>query len=198
MSLKSIHAARRLEASLAAGLAAGLAGGLAEVAVVCCYTNATGGDAAAVARGVAASVGIDAMGTYGAAMGLAVHMALGAGLGVALVAALQGLPAWARSYGAVPFMLAALGSVWAVNFFLILPAVSPGFVLLLPYGVTLASKLAFGAASAVVLNMLYPTRRRGFAVMRFTRADFSMRPALTGSSMRSAPIAIRARGARRS
>ncbi|MGI4954035.1 MAG: hypothetical protein ACRYGM_19710 [Janthinobacterium lividum] len=141
---------------LSTGIAAGVAGGLAEVVVVGVYTALTGGSAAAVARGVAAAAGIGiGIGAEGlgasAAAGLGVHMALAAGLGVGLVA----IRPRGRPLG---FMLGSLAAVWAVNFFLVLPNVSPGFVHLLPYAVTLASKLAFGAAAAGVLALLAPAR----------------------------------------
>jgi hypothetical protein len=42
----------------------------------------------------------------------------------------------------------SLGVVWAINFFVVLPVISPGFVHLLPLAVSLASKLAFGLAAA--------------------------------------------------
>ena len=42
--------------------------------------------------------------------------------------------------------------IWAVNFFAVLPAVNAGFVGLMPYGVTFASKLLFGIAMATTLN----------------------------------------------
>jgi hypothetical protein len=42
--------------------------------------------------------------------------------------------------------------VWAVNFFLVLPALNPAFVTLLPYGVTLFSKVLFGIAMGWVVQ----------------------------------------------
>ena len=45
-------------------------------------------------------------------------------------------------------MLAALVSVWAVNFFVVLPTISPAFVHLAPYSVSLMSKVLFGLAAA--------------------------------------------------
>jgi hypothetical protein len=49
-------------------------------------------------------------------------------------------------------MLAALTAVWATNFFVILPALSPPFIALLPYPVSLISKLLFGLAAAETLR----------------------------------------------
>jgi hypothetical protein len=45
--------------------------------------------------------------------------------------------------------MAALAAVWGINFLVALPRLNPDFVHLLPYGVTLASKLLFGVAAAI-------------------------------------------------
>lgn len=50
-----------------------------------------------------------------------------------------------------------LAMVWKVNFFIILPLVNPAFASLMPYGVTLASKLLFGMTLGLVM---YNLRRR--------------------------------------
>jgi hypothetical protein len=47
-----------------------------------------------------------------------------------------------------PFMLAALVGVWVVNFFVVLPGLSPAFIHLVPYSVSLVSKVLFGLAAA--------------------------------------------------
>jgi hypothetical protein len=137
---------------LSVGLLIGLAGGLAEILVVSLYSALTGGDAAMVARQVASAVGLDGA---SAAAGLAVHMGLALALGVVLSAMVQSLTAWSdRAIWA--FTMGSLAAVWAINFFIVLPAVSPGFVHLLPYAITLASKLAFGVAAAAALQLLRP------------------------------------------
>jgi hypothetical protein len=130
----------------------GLAGGVAEILVVSLYSAFTGGDAAMVARHVASAVGLDGA---SAAAGVAVHMGLAMALGIVLSAMVQSLAAsldraiWA-------FMMGSLAAVWAINFFVVLPVVSPGFVHLLPYAITLTSKLAFGVAAAAVTQLLRP------------------------------------------
>jgi hypothetical protein len=129
---------------LRTGLGMGLAGGLAEIVVVSLYSAMTGGDAGRIARHVAAAVGLPGA---SASVGVGVHMALAVGLGIglaALVAAVRG-----AERAVLPMMLLSLAAVWAVNFFIVLPLLSPGFVHLLPYGVTLGSKLAFGLAAAM-------------------------------------------------
>jgi hypothetical protein len=135
---------------LSAGLLIGLAGGLAEILVVCLYSALTAGDAGAVARHVASAVGIAGA---SAAAGVAVHMGLALALGIALSTMVQNLTVWSdRAIWA--FMMGSLVAVWAINFFIVLPVVSPSFVHLLPYAITLSSKLAFGVASAAASQLL--------------------------------------------
>ena len=135
------------------GVVAGAAGGLAEIAWVSVYASLTGGDAAIIARGVTTAVGVNALlPSASVAMGIAVHMALAVLLGLPIVALWQtvgrrfGLGA---GYAAV---LAALAGVWAFNFFVALPAISPVFITMLPYAVSLTSKLLFGLAAAETLR----------------------------------------------
>lgn len=142
----------RLMEFLRTGLCIGLAGGLAEIVVVSLYAAATGADGALVARQVAAAVGLTGA---GAMAGIAVHMALSIGLGLLLavlmqIAALRTAPA-GRVFAVMPL---SLGVVWAINFFVVLPVISPGFVHLLPLAVSLASKLAFGLSAAVTWRTL--------------------------------------------
>jgi hypothetical protein len=49
-------------------------------------------------------------------------------------------------------MLAALAAVWTINFFVVPPIIGTGFAHLLPYAVSLTSKLLFGAAAAEVVR----------------------------------------------
>ena len=59
---------------------------------------------------------------------------------------------FAAASGPYPLMLAALGGVWATNFFVILPMVSPAFVHMVSYAVSLTSRLLFGLAAAAALQ----------------------------------------------
>jgi hypothetical protein len=141
---------------LATGLLVGLAGGLTEIVVVSLYAAATGGNAASIARHVAAAVGLDGA---SALTGVLVHMGLAAALGIALCAAIQILSGrLARDAAVFSFMTGSLALVWLINYFVVLPAVSPDFVHLLPYAVTLASKLAFGIAAAATLRFVASPR----------------------------------------
>ena len=136
------------------GIIAGAAGGLAEMAWVSLYAYATGGNAAILARGVTTAAGVSALlPASPVGLGVAVHMSLAVVLGVALTFAWRGFSA--QRGGATnpyPFMLAALAGIWAVNFFIVLPIVSPGFIHMVPYAVSLTSKLLFGLAAAEVLR----------------------------------------------
>ncbi len=144
---------RRLEI-LQRGAFAGAAGGLAEVAWVTLYAAVTGADPAILARGVTTAAGVSALlPASPVGLGVTVHMTLAVTLGVALAfvwsALREARPGLANPY---PLMLTALAGVWAINFFVVLPIVSPAFVHVVPYAVSLTSKLLFGVAAAAVLR----------------------------------------------
>jgi hypothetical protein len=147
--------------TLSTGIAAGLAGGAAEVAWIGLYAPLSGVDAAAVANGVTITL-FPALGAHPAtvALGIALHMGIAVLLGMAIAVALRaGVP---RLAGTIVEPLAVIGllvAIWAMNFLVVLPAVNPGFVELVPLGVALTSKVLFGAAAALVL--FYRGRRAG-------------------------------------
>jgi hypothetical protein len=137
---------------LRTGLIIGLAGGLAEIVVIWLYSALTGGDSAMIARHVASAIGLEGASS---AAGVAVHMGLAVALGIALSAGLQIFVDRPTYNGAIfSFMVGSLAVVWVINYLVVLPAVNPSFVHLLPYAITLASKLAFGFAAAATLHML--------------------------------------------
>jgi hypothetical protein len=141
---------------LSTGVLIGLAGGLAEILVVCLYSASTGGDASMIARHVASAVGLNGASVAG---GIAVHIGLAVVLGIALSATVQSLVALlTRDVAIWAFMMGSLAVVWAMNFFVVLPVISPSFVHLLPYAITFASKLAFGIAAAAALQAVRPVR----------------------------------------
>jgi hypothetical protein len=137
------------------GIIAGAAGGLAEIAWVLLYAAATGGDPAVLARGITAAAGAGVLlpAASPVMLGIGVHMTLALMLGIILTFIWRALPAkradWTNAY---PFMLAALVGVWATNFFVVLPIVSPAFVHMVPYAISLISKLLFGVAAAEVVR----------------------------------------------
>ena len=137
------------------GAIAGAAGGLAEIAWITLYAATTGGDAAMLARGVTTAAGVTALlPMVSVTLGVVVHMALAVMLGVVLAFVWRALSAgsWAKSANPYPFTLITLASIWVINFFVVLPIVSPAFTHLVPYAVSLTSKLFFGLAAAEVLR----------------------------------------------
>jgi hypothetical protein len=136
------------------GCVAGAAGGLAEIVWVALYAGITGGDAAILARGVTSAAGVRALMPASPVMlGVVVHMSLAVVVGLLLAFAWRELrEQWPSLRSPFPFALAALAGIWALNFFVVLPMVSPAFVHLVPYGVSLTSKLLFGVAAAAALQ----------------------------------------------
>jgi hypothetical protein len=142
------------------GVLAGIAGGFAEILWIAGYGALTGIDSAEVARGVTTVVGaafpVTLMITQPVASGIAIHMILAVGLGIALVFFWHALAERRfAAFAAVDpysFMFAALAIVWGINFFVVLPQIGPSFTELVPYPVSLMSKLLFGLAAAAVLK----------------------------------------------
>lgn len=134
-------------------LLAGLCGGMAEVVWVQIFALHSAYSGMEVARQVTASLlpGV-ADEAFAPALGVAIHFALS--LLVALAyAALIWLPFMRHRGPAASVAVAAgvLALIWVVNFLLILPIVNAEFVSLLPYLVSLGSKILFGLAMAGVL-----------------------------------------------
>ncbi|MEJ2761078.1 MAG: hypothetical protein P8126_05935 [Gammaproteobacteria bacterium] len=134
-------------------IVAGLAGGLIEVAWILSYSSMTSASAAEVARQITYSVLPYSMNAGSAALlGVGIHLLLSIALAAGFVTLLYGPVA--RRFGATGVFfsgLATLSAVWAVNFLILLPALNPAFPALMPYAVTLTSKLLFGAAMSWVL-----------------------------------------------
>lgn len=161
--MNTIRRSHRYEI-LRQGVFAGVAGGLAEILWVAFYGALTGNDTSEVARSITTVVGAifpdTSMITAPAAFGVAFHMVLAIGLGIGLILVWHALST--RRITAMDedtFMLAALAIVWAFNFFLVLPLIDPNiaelhrsFTEIVPYPVSLVSKLLFGLAAAAVLK----------------------------------------------
>jgi hypothetical protein len=143
-----------LLANMRHGIIAGTAGGLAEIAWVMLYSGIVGRDPTILARGVTSAVGASAfLPLPTVTLAVMVHMILAMMLGVALAFTWRAFAAkCGGSTRLYPFILAALACVWAVNFFVALPFISPEFVSLVPYPVSLISKLLFGLAAAETIG----------------------------------------------
>jgi hypothetical protein len=127
---------------------------LAEIAWVALYAGVTGGDAAILAQGVTSAAGVSALLPSSPVMlGIIVHMSLAVIVGILLASAWRELrEQWPSLRSPYSFALAALAGIWALNFFVLLPIVSPAFVHLVPYTISLTSKLLFGIAAAAALQ----------------------------------------------
>lgn len=138
----------------ATGVLAGLAGGVIEVAWIALYGQLAGAEPAGVATGVTRTIFPTLKAApLTVALGITIHMMLAILLGIVVVLLLRSF--WPRLTGtalAPLVVVAILVGVWAVNFTVVLPALNPAFVSLLPYGVSLTSKVLFGAGAALVMH----------------------------------------------
>lgn len=134
-------------------LLAGFCGGMAEIVWVALYSAMTPTNGMEVARQISASV-FPAMAdsSIAAPVGIVIHLLLSLLLaGVFTVAVWLPFARKLRFASALLVAVAALSGVWAINFFVVLPTLNPVFVTLMPYGITLISKMLFGLAMAGVL-----------------------------------------------
>ena len=155
---------KHLAETVRQGILVGIAGGFAEIAWIAAYGAASGHDTTAVARAISTTIawvlpgGSPIAGSIG--FGIAFHMIAAVGLGLALAFVWRELmarePAVVNEY---TFMAGALTIVWAFNFFVVLPQISPAlpdvhhaFVEIVPYLASLISKLLFGLAGAAVIR----------------------------------------------
>ncbi|MBU1174969.1 MAG: hypothetical protein KKH72_06155 [Alphaproteobacteria bacterium] len=147
----SSPARRRRISTLTAGTLAGLAGGVMEIVWIMLYASLSGNDAAIVARGVTASVFPDlATAPASVALGLLIHMVLAVGLGIVIAIAIPAvLPRVAGTIVEPILVVACLGGVWTMNFFVLLPIINNDFVTIVPFPVSFTSKMLFGFAAAL-------------------------------------------------
>lgn len=144
----------------AIGALAGVAGGLAELIWIWTYAALTNSDATLVARAVTDAVRFANQGIPPVVSGVGIHMGLAAILGVAVAHALRPVAGFLHGIGLYLAVTAALVIVWAVNFLVVLPVVSPQFVDVVPYTVSFLSKLLFGVAAAGTFQLAQLVRPR--------------------------------------
>lgn len=134
-------------------LLAGLAGGLAEVLWISLYSVIFDMGGVEIARQITATV-IPTLAQYPFApvLGIIIHLLLSLliAAGFCLLVANPVIRYFGRP-GLVPVSGITLGTIWLVNFFIILPIINPSFLTILPLAVTLISKLLFGVAMGIVL-----------------------------------------------
>ncbi len=140
--------------TLLTGIITGLIGGLVEFGWVTLYADITGADPHQFAPGIVSATGVRALlpGRPPSLLSIPVNLSFAVVLGIVLTFAWRAIRARRPDLtNPLPFALAALAVVWAINFFVVLPIVRPEFVHLVPYSVSLTSSLLFGAAVAAVL-----------------------------------------------
>ena len=155
--MKATNTAFDHEIWLIGGLA-GAAGGIAEILWIGFYGALTGTDMTVLAQGVAAVIGLPLL-FVTVASGLAIHMIIAIALGIALALTWRTLSLRTPIGSVYKVLPAILAIIWVFNFFVLLPIVSPhidgvqqSFAELVPYPVSLFSKLLFGFAAAAVLK----------------------------------------------
>jgi len=133
---------------------AGLAGGLAEIFWIGLYSAATHTGGFEVSRQITAAV-IPACADLSIApmLGVVIHLVLSVVLAFLCCKVFIG-PVIRRLGPALilPGSMVVLAGVWVINFLVILPVINPAFITLLPFLVTLASKMLFGWAMGAVLT----------------------------------------------
>ena len=158
--MKATNTAFDYEIWLIGGLA-GAAGGIAEILWIGFYGALTGTDMTVLAQGVAAVIGLPLSFVTDApvASGLVIHMIIAVALGIALALTWRTLSLRTPIGSVYQVLPAILAMIWVFNFFVLLPIVSPhidgvqqSFAELVPYPVSLFSKLLFGFAAAAVLK----------------------------------------------
>ena len=143
------------ERRLRIGAVAGVAGGAAEIAWILLYSGLGTVDGNGVAQGVTATFSNPvAVSSAGVTIGVLIHMIIAILLGIAIALVSGKILPEVRSMLLEPcFVVTGLVGVWAVNFYLLLPVINPGFVHLLPLEASLTSKVFFGIAAAWVLSV---------------------------------------------
>jgi hypothetical protein len=134
------------------GAIAGLAGGAIEIGWIALYQGLAGREDLAVARGVTQSL-IPQLGSTSAAalLGVVIHMTLAILLGIVIALFIRMfVPRIVGSAWEAVVVVGMLVGVWAMNFLVILPAINPDFVALVPFGASFVSKVLFGFAAAFI------------------------------------------------
>lgn len=136
---------------------AGLAGGLAEIFWIGVYSTMTQVGGLEISRQITATLIPEWAGLLIApVLGVAIHLVLSVIL--AFICCSVFIEPLARRFGhtwILPGSVFLLASVWLINFMVLLPVINPAFVTLMPFLITLASKMLFGWAMGSVLLKCY-------------------------------------------
>ena len=126
---------------------AGIAGGTVEVVWVILFCLISPLQSSLIAAEIVRSFLPQIAGLSAVTAGLIIHFILSVLItGAVAMTLLRTLANRTDMLAVLAVSAAALAAIWVTNFFVILPLVNPDFVTLMPYTVTLVSKLAFGIA----------------------------------------------------
>ena len=135
----------------------GLAGGLAEIIWIGMNSAVTHVSGFEISRQITAAVlPVLADLPIAPVLGITIHLVLSVLL--ALLCCTVFFEPMVRRFGHAGILFSSvvvLAGIWMINFLVILPVISPAFVTLMPFLVTLASKLLFGFTMGTVLNLGY-------------------------------------------
>ncbi len=131
---------------------AGMVGGMIEIIWVSLYSSLSSVSATSIAKEISITLlPFTENAPYAAMLGILIHLILSLILAISFSALI--LKPTVRQFENSTIILCSgitLAIIWAVNFFIVLPIVNPSFISLMPYIVTLISKLLFGFAMAWV------------------------------------------------
>jgi len=128
-------------------LLAGAAGGTVEVVWVWLFCTVAPLQSSLVAEEIARSFFPQMAGISAVTAGVVIHYILALLIaGVAAMTLFRMLGRKSKLRNVVAASVVALVAIWATNFFVVLPVLNPVFVTLMPYAVTLTSKIGFGIA----------------------------------------------------
>jgi hypothetical protein len=131
---------------------AGFAGGTAEVLWVALFCLASPLQSSLVSEEIARSFLPQITGLPGLVTGLVIHYLLSVLIaGIFMSALLRVFTGKLDMANVLAASAATLVVIWAANFFVVLPVINPNFVTLMPYTVTLLSKLGFGLTMGWVI-----------------------------------------------
>ena len=135
-------------------LIAGLAGGLSEIFWIGMYSAITHTGGLEISRQITATlIPVWAGLSIAPLLGVVIHLALSVALAfLCCTVFIEPLGRRFGHAGILPGSMAVLAGVWVINFLVILPVINPAFVTLLPFLVTLASKMLFGWTMGSVIS----------------------------------------------
>lgn len=133
---------------------AGFAGGLSEIFWVGIYSAVTHVSGLEISRQITATIiPVWAGLSIAPVLGVVIHLALS--IVLAFFCCQIFIEPLTRRFGLaviMPGSMVVLAGVWLINFHVLLPVISPVFITLQPFLVTLASKMFFGLAMGAVLT----------------------------------------------